>query len=892
MNQEKVIHGAIRQATGLNSAVNNQAKMTRIPVFPVFIWFRFIYQQVFGASARQNYFFRCSGKSTRNGRLAKSQPLTDNRLNANSGLKLKLRSVILLGMFLGATDVAYSQTVTIKDQESNEPIELVTLTSDNPKAYTTTNSKGKADISTFKGAGKIEIRILGYKTKVTSYAGIVSTNFELMMEPMNLYLDEVVISGTRWRQISSNIPEKITTISPRESAFQNPQTAADLLGISGQVFIQKSQQGGGSPMIRGFATNRLLYTIDGVRMNTAIFRAGNIQNVINLDPFAIEKTEVLFGPGSVIYGSDAIGGVMSFETLTPQLSLSDKPLITGKAVVRTSSANNEKTGHFDVNVGWRKWVLVTSISSWDYGNLRQGSYGPDDYIKPYYVQRQDSVDRVITQEDPLLQIPTSYSQMNIMQKIRFKPNEKWDFQYGFHYSATSSYGRYDRHNRVRNGTARYAEWNYGPQKWMMNNLNITHTGNNAVYDQMAIRLAQQFFEESRIDRSLNKDERTTQTERVEAYSVNVDFTKSLGRKNKLYYGFEYVINEINSTGTLTDISTGLSKKGPSRYPLSAWSSVAIYGTDEFSVSDKFSLQTGLRYNQFILDADFTNNIEFYPFPFTRVNINNGALTGSIGGVYRPANSWVVKVNFGTAFRSPNVDDVGKVFDSEPGAVTVPNPGLKAEYAYNFDLGIAKVFGEVVKIDFTGYYTILRNALVRRDFQLNGQDSILYQGEMSRVQAIQNAAVATVYGVQAGLEIKLPSGFSFSSDLNYQVGKEELDDGSVSASRHAAPLFGVSRLNYRANNLSLQFYTFYQGERKYEDLPSEEQAKDEIYAKDAQGRNYSPSWYTHNIKAMYDLTETFTVSAGIENLTDQRYRPYSSGISGAGRNFILSLRANF
>ena len=93
-----------------------------------------------------------------------------------------------------------------------------------------------------------------------------------------------------------------------------------------------------------------------------------------------------------------------------------------------------------------------------------------------------------------------------MQKVRFKPNENWDFQYGFHYSETSPYGRYDRHNRFRNGTIRYAEWNYGPQKWMMNNLNITHSGNNPVYDQMSLRLAQQSFEESRIDRSLNKTE--------------------------------------------------------------------------------------------------------------------------------------------------------------------------------------------------------------------------------------------------------------------------------------------------------------------------------------------------------------------------------------------------
>ncbi|MBZ0201363.1 MAG: TonB-dependent receptor, partial [Ignavibacteriaceae bacterium] len=300
----------------------------------------------------------------------------------------------------------------------------------------------------------------------------------------------------------------------------------------------------------------------------------------------------------------------------------------------------------------------------------------------------------------------------------------------------------------------------------------------------------------------------------------------------------------------------------------------------------------IRYNKFIIDADFTNNIAFYPFPFSSAKIDKGSLTGSIGAVYRPAESWVVNANFGTGFRSPNVDDIGKVFDSEAGGVTVPNPNLDAEYAYNFDLGIAKVFSDVMKIDITGYYTILKNALVKRDYQLGGLDSIMYSGQMSKIQAIQNAAIAHVYGLQAGVEIKLPLGFSLSSDLNWQVGEEELDDGSTSPSRHAPPLYGVSRLNFRANKLYFQFYSTYMAERKFEDLPFEEKSKVELYAKDVNGNNYAPAWYTLNIKAEYDLTNTFTVITGIENIADKRYRPYSSGISAPGRNFIFSLRANY
>ena len=669
--------------------------------------------------------------------------------------------------------------------------------------------------------------------------------------------------------------------------LQNPQTSADLLGITGKVFIQKSQQGGGSPMIRGFATNRLLYSVDGVRMNTAIFRAGNIQNVISLDPFANEKTEVLFGPGSVIYGSDAIGGVMSFQTLTPQFSLNEDPLIAGKAVTRFSSANNEKTGHFDINVGYKNWAFLTSFSSFNFGDLRMGRHGPDEYLRPFYVQRQDGTDVVVTNEDPLMQRPSGYSQINMMQKIHFKPGEKWDFQYGFHYSETSSYSRYDRHIRYKNGLPRYGEWDYGPQKWMMNNLNITHFANKKFYDRVSLRLAQQQFEESRISRDIYKENRELRIEKVDALSANLDFVKTTTTKNSLYYGIEYVLNLVDSKGTDENITTGISNPGPARYPRANWTSVAIYLNDQYKVSETFLVQAGIRYNQYILDAEFDTT--FYPFPFTEANLNNGALTGSMGIVYRPTDEWVISTNLATAFRSPNVDDIGKVFDSAPGIVVVPNPDLKAEYAWNADFGIAKKFMDKVKIELSAYYTFLENALVRRDFQLNGLDSLLYDGEMSRVQAIQNAALSRVYGVQAGIEIKLPYSFSFTSDLNMQKGIEELDDGTESPSRHAPPLFGNSRLMYSANKLSLQFYSIYSGSKTYEKLPEEEKGKDYMYAIDDNGNPWSPAWYTLNFKAMYNMTEHFILSAGLENITDQRYRPYSSGIAAAGRNFILGVR---
>ena len=122
-----------------------------------------------------------------------------------------------------------------------------------------------------------------------------------------------------------------------------------------------------------------------------------------------------------------------------------------------------------------------------------------------------------------------------------------------------------------------------------------------------------------------------------------------------------------------------------------------------------------------------------------------------------------------------------------------------------------------------------------------------------------------------------NGFSLSTDYNFQHGEEELDDGTVSNSRHAAPWFGLSRLTYDYDKLKLQFYAQYQGERSHENLAEDEKGKDEIYAADENGETYSPAWYTLNVKGQYQLSEFLMVTAGMENLTDQRYRPYSSGL---------------
>ena len=800
-------------------------------------------------------------------------------------MKFSRKLILILTFAINIT----AQIVTVKDEITNVPLEFVTITSERPRVISVTNSSGQTKITSFRGSDKITIQLLGYEKNIKSFKEIIENNYLIYLSPSNISLDQVVISATKWSQSNKEIPSRISSITSKEVMLQNPQTTADLLAISGEVFIQKSQQGGGSPMIRGFATNRVLISVDGIRMNNAIFRSGNIQNVISMDPFTIENTEVLFGPGSIIYGSDAIGGSMNFYTLRPQFSLSDDPFIKSYANYRFASANNENTGHFHINFGLTDLAFLTSISYYYFGNLQMGSSGPQEYLRNEFVKSIQGIDQIVKNDNSLIQNPTKYNQLNLMQKIRYSPNDNWYIDYGFHYSTTSNYDRYDRLIRYRNDLPRSAEWYYGPQKWMMNNLTITKLKSSVFYDDLAIRLAHQLFEESRNDRDFRDTELRIREERVNAYSVNLDFNKSLNSISKINYGIEGVYNKVSSEGRNKTITNNIFVNAPSRYPNSNWLSLAGYLIYQNNLRSDLLFQSGLRYNYYSLKSDFDTT--FFPLPFTSSNLSNGAVTGSLGLVYTPNEKWSIQANLSTGFRSPNVDDIGKVFDSEPGAVVVPNPKLNAEYAYNAEFGIAKVIDNFIKIDLSAYYTYLENALVRRDFSLNGIDSIYYNNELSQVQAVQNAANAYVWGIQAGIDLSFSNNFSFSSKINYQKGEEELDDGTRSPLRHAAPLFGYAALEFKNSKINSILNIIYNGEISYNNLAEEERGKTYMYAVDKNGNPYSPSWYILNLKITYSLNENIAFSGGIENITDRRYKYYSSGIAAAGRNFIISTRFN-
>jgi hemoglobin/transferrin/lactoferrin receptor protein len=728
------------------------------------------------------------------------------------------------------------------------------------------------------------------------YKQTVNTNFKdtirIFLVPSALKIEEVVISANKFQEDKKDIPRQIQTISKGQIQFQNRQNTADLLENTGNVFMQKSQQGGGSPVLRGFESNRILLVIDGVRMNNAIYRGGHLQNVLRIDQNILNRTEVLFGGGSTIYGSDALGGVLYFETILPKIKTNNY-----NAYYRFGSVNNESTIHFDVNIGKKKWAHLISFTNSNFGDLRQGTNkesidGDSIYQRNYYAGRINDRDTMLKNSDPSLQLGTAYNQFDIVYKALYARRSTEQHVFNFQLSNTNNVPRYDRLNEWK-GTKNYrsAEWYYGPEFRTLASYQYRRMTKSAFVDYYKMNVAYQYIEESRYDRNWQAANLNQRNEFLHVASLNIDATKqfkhSPNMKHEFRYGFDGQFNYVASNANAKNISNGNITNISTRYPDggSTMSYLAAYFSHSLEIGKKIIVSDGLRVNYVELKSTF-NNKSFYPFLTNNLTQQNSAINGNIGLVYLPIKAIKLYTNISTAFRAPNLDDVNKVFDSKSGeAIIIPNPELKPEYTYNYELGFSAVAHKKVKLEGNVYFTHIDNAIIIKATTLNGSDSALYNGVNTKVFSNQNAQQAYIYGYNAQLAVDITSNFMAFSSINYTYGRIKNSDNETPLD-HIPPMFGRSAIQFHKNKLMVEFSSVYNGWKRIEDfnLTGEDNA---VYATP----KGSPAWYTLNLKAQYSFGTKgkIQLQTGIDNITDTQYRVFASGVSAAGRNIWACLR---
>ena len=493
-------------------------------------------------------------------------------------------------------------------------------------------------------------------------------------------------------------------------------------------------------------------------------------------------------------------------------------------------------------------------------------------------------------DKPWIQKRSGYSQYSFLEKVVFQPDKDQKYTLNFQYSNSSNINRYDRLTEMTGNPAKlkYAEWYYGPQQRLFVSLKADIAKNGVIFDRITVTGAYQNTKEDRINRKFNNNSKAHNNEQCGYFTFNADFLKALGKKDDLRYGLEFTYSNVKSTAYQENIVTGAIKYNvATRYPddKANMTSVAAYLSNIWKINKVLNFSQGLRYSYVRLNAAWSDTMmNLMKFPFaSSFSQKNGAINGYLGLVANLPHAWRLSLVGSSGFRAPNIDDVSKVNDSnsQDQLIVVPNPGLKPEYAYNIDFSIGKTILNNVRIEATGFYTWLTDAIVLGPYRYNGKDSMLYNGEMCQVQANVNAGKAHIYGVQASLLAQVTSVFSILSNFTYTVGTVN----DTTPLDHIPPVYGMTAFNLELKKFKASFYINYNGWKRISQYsPSGED--NQTYATPWG----MPAWYTLNLKASYQINRYINVEAGVENILDEQYRKFASGISSPGRNVIVALRA--
>lgn len=719
-------------------------------------------------------------------------------------------------------------------------------------------------------------------------------------------LQEVVVSVNRDKTRKINTPQHIVSVPKSFIDYANKQSTADLLSETGQVLVQKSQQGGGSPILRGFEASRILLVVDGIRMNNLIYRSGHLQNCITVDQFALKNMEVLFGPSSLNYGSDALGGTITFNTLSPTLAADGQTHTSeGHTVLRYGSANQEGTAHVDFNYGTEKFASLTSFTFSNFGDLRAGTtrnpFLPDDdsYIESnIYVLPQDGKNDIMLYNDkPQLQKRSGYLQYDFMQKLLYKPNANSQHMINFQLSNTNNFNRYDRLSvtEVKDGELRpkFAEWYYGPQFRLL--AAYHYDGRNQLgADRVHMAVAYQNVKESRHDRKFQKEELYNNWENVNIVSLNTDWIKFMDN-HKLHLGIDGTLSFLKSTANTENVLTGETSYNATRYPdgSNSMHTIEAFATHVWNINKKWSMHDGVRLGYATTYSSVLNVDEFPFFGGDSQRKNNFTYSAAIGMNYLPTKTWKIALSASTAYRVPNIDNTSKVFDSKVSTVTIPNKDIRPEKTVSVDLNITKHIDNVLTWENVVYGTYYFDAITTARGTFMGESQMEYQGEMCDVYTYTNAKTAVLWGFSSSLTATPTRQTELYASFNYTYGRI-LSGEKKQPLDHIPPIYGRVGAAWLTADGKGRFdmYALYNGKKSVDSYNMDDEDNiDYATVKGADGEGM-PAWFTINVKGSYNLNKSLTLQAGVENILDTQYRVFSSGINAPGRNVYAALRMTF
>jgi hemoglobin/transferrin/lactoferrin receptor protein len=682
-------------------------------------------------------------------------------------------------------------------------------------------------------------------------------------------LPTIVVTASRVGRTIQETPAMISRLDEKRIAENGVRSLPEALKDDPSVRVQKTSQGQGSPYLRGFTGFRTLMLIDGIRLNNSTFRSGPNQYWNTVDCYSLAAIEVLKGPASVLYGSDAVGGTVQAFSYEPEYAEEGKYHYGSRLFTRLSSAERSVISRVQGEAATDSTAIHAGVTYKYFGDLQGG----------HHVGRQEKTGYTEYDYDIKARIKLAGAREIVLAWQSVEQDEIWRTHktiYGISWQGTTIGDELVR-TFEQNRRLVYLQYRDDEPTW--------------IYDTLRFTLFCQIQEEDQYAVSKPADRKTT----WDGFSVvtpgfNVELMKETDL-GTFVYGMDYSRDMVNSYNREVKNNVSTTRVQGPVADNSSYDLAGLFVEDRISLGDHVEVTPGIRgtYAHAIVDDYYavaqggTNPAQRgKPFEKTWYDVSANI---RLAYYVTDDRSLMFYTGLGQAFRAPNLSDMSSYRASKSNTYETPSPDVEPERYLTYECG-----GKWMKDGFTlqaaWYYTWMREQITAV-YEQNGAD-ILSSSENSGNGYVQGAEIDGAYEITKNWVIR--GGIAWSegyTDTYYKNGNQIMtvyDDNF-----RTAPLAGCTALRWQTSDKKMFVEFTNQAVAREDRLTYSESRGGDTQRVPPQG---TPGYYVAGIRAGWQVCEYANMGVAIDNLLDTDYRVHASGNNEAGRNFIISLDMRF
>ena len=742
-------------------------------------------------------------------------------------------------------------------------------------------------------------------------------------------VEEITVTATRAEKDPFKTPNAITVINLKQLEQTNADIASNLLRDSVGVSAQQTTVGQGSPLLRGLTGYQTLIQVDWVRLNNSTFRSGPNQYTATVGPEMLERAEVLLGSSSMLYGSGAMGGVISFFTKAVPLNPAQQTWdIHPRLMARYTTATQERLGRLEITGNKGRFGFIAGGGVRFYGDMNPGS-GYDLHYKnrkfeivnemPSGVKLYDydeigklSKDNIperwlIDNEGPL-----SWKAYDADAKIAYQLNDTSTLNVAYQMWRQPQTPRYDKI-----APQEFDEFYFEPQDRDLVYANYIVTPADGGIDTFRLTASYHRQKEGRNEVALDSTSRRQRYDTANTIGLSAQVVSLILPQQRLVGGGEFYLDMLQSRTVKTDIKTGKEdiNEDLGRFINgSQFWDASLYLQDEMQFHERVELTLGGRATFYQTNADLSVRDP----AFDAFNVFDSSLTGSAGVVVGLTDYLNFVSTFGTAFRAPSLNDTTAVEVTNEG-VTAPSPDLRPETSWTIEGGL-KVKHAYFSGALTLFYSRVSDLVARRPVQeaYEGQDlpqlhqDLIKEYEGIDILVFDNVDEAQYQGIEfAGLVPIQPTLSVFGNVALLRgevltIGGEAPDPSKPweARTRREPPLNGIVGIQWEPLNTQYWAMFFVRGAADQRRLNRSDirdpriqgSTRDPAEVKfDTNGAAIdagTPGWWTLNIRGGVKLFDYTRLTLSLDNLLNKRYRQHGTGVNAPGFNVSLTLDNRF